>query len=252
MKSLQPFGVELTTLPTASALVELILKYGLVLVRGPSMATSEAFIDYAQTMGELLAWDFGLVNELKIDDQADNYLYSSEAVPFHWDGAFKQSPAALLFHCITAPNHKSGGETLFTHTTKIYDEASDDMKQTWSQIQMTYATDQVAHYGGRVTASILSQHPYNKEVILRYAEPVFTDRNPVSVNIADMDLVLQKQFIEDMATLIRNPRYCYQHTWQDGDLLFADNHALIHGRCAIKSGSARHIRRIQVANFKIN
>jgi alpha-ketoglutarate-dependent taurine dioxygenase len=252
MKLLHPFGVELTMLPTASVLVELILKHGLVLVRGQSMATREAFINYAQDMGELLAWDFGLVNELKMNDQAINYLYSSEAVPFHWDGAFKQSPAALLFHCITAPNYQAGGETLFTHTTKIYDEASDEMKEAWAQIQITYETEQVAHYGGRVTRSMLSQHPYNKEVILRYAEPVFTDRNPVSVTVAGMDLVLQKLFIEDMAALIRNPRYCYQHAWQDGDLLFADNHALIHGRHAIKSGSARHIRRIQVADFKIN
>ncbi|CAM2929815.1 TauD/TfdA dioxygenase family protein [Legionella worsleiensis] len=252
MKLLSPFGVELTTLPTASALVELILEHGLVLVRGQSMTTCEAYINYARAMGELLAWNFGLVNELKIDDHAENYLYSSEAVPFHWDGAFKQSPAALLFHCITAPNYQAGGETLFTHTTRIYDEASDEMKKVWAKIKITYETEQVAHYGGCVTASVLSQHPYNRKVILRYAEPVFTELNPVSVTVAEMDLVQQKQFIEDMAVLIRNPRYCYQHTWRDGDLLFADNHALIHGRLAIKSGSSRHIRRIQVAEFKVN
>lgn len=251
MKLLTPFGVEFRTLPTPEALVELILTHSLVLVRGQSMLTREAFIDYALAMGELLAWDFGLVNELKLDDHAENYLYSNEAVPFHWDGAFKQSPAALLFHCITAPNPQAGGETLFTQTTKIYDQASEKMKQKWAQTQITYETEQVAHYGGRVTASMLSQHPYNKEVMIRYAEPVFTDRNPVSVVIANMDLFQQKQFIENMAELIRNPRYCYQHTWQNGDLLFADNHALIHGRHAITSGSARHIRRIQVADFKI-
>jgi alpha-ketoglutarate-dependent taurine dioxygenase len=227
MKLLHPFGVELTMLPTASILVELILKHGLVLIRGQSMATREAFISYAEAMGQLLAWDFGLVNELKINNHAENYLYSSEAVPFHWDGAFKQSPAAILFHCIRAPSYQTGGETLFTHTTKIHNEASYEMKQEWAQIQITYETEQVAHYGGCVTASMLSRHPYNKEVILRYAEPVFTDRNPVSVTVADMDLVQQKQFIEDMSVLIRNPRYCYQHAWQDGDLLFADNHALI-------------------------
>jgi L-tyrosine isonitrile desaturase/decarboxylase len=49
-----------------------------------------------------------------------------------------------------------------------------------------------------------------------------------------------------MERRIYNPRYCYEHAWEQGDILIADNHALIHGRHALTRDCPRHLRRIQL------
>lgn len=244
-----PFELSLADLDNSEQLNDLVLEHSLVLLRNHKIASREQLIEFAEKLGKLMAWDFGLVNELKVDVAAKNYLYSHEDVPFHWDGAFQQSPAILLFHCLKAPISGHGGETLFTNTTKLYEQASSEQQQFWHTLLINYQTEKVAHYGGSITQSMVASHPITRKPILRYAEPVMTRLNPVSVTIESMNPAAMQEFIVAMSQLIRNKTVCYAHQWQDGDVILADNHALIHGRKAIHTSSPRHIRRVQVAEL---
>lgn len=260
IEAIQPFGVqirsgswdsELTEIPS-DRLSSLLQKNKLALFRGFRPMDRESFLDF--TRGHLgsslgmstLDWDFGPVNELKEQPNAKNYLFSSEKVPYHWDGAFYKVPHYLVFYCVEAPPPGAGGETLFCDTQRIWEKADDSRRKTWSQIQLSYETEKLAHYGGTFTSPLVQSYPGNGDSILRFAEEVRSSLNPVSLNIDGIPDEDKESFVNDMIERIYSPEFAYHHEWKVHDLLIADNHALLHGRAAYTKDCPRHLRRIQL------
>lgn len=252
LEQLSPFGLvvranvpetDLSTV-SVSSVRELIDEHRVSIFRGFAPLAGNAFPEFCKKFGELLEWDFGAVNDLLVHDEPRNYLYTNHAVPFHWDGAFiNTSPHYIIFHCDLAPT--SGGETLFCDTTRILAHASSEQRKLWEQIIITYSTEKIVHYGGTVTSPMITTHPYNQTRVLRYAEPV-VDLNPVGLVIAGITEKDQAEFIDDMGRRLRDPRCCYSHRWIAGDVVIADNYALLHGREAFGAGTKRLIRRVNV------
>ena len=205
----------------------------------------DAFVAFAQSLGELYKWSFGVVNELQLTHQTPNYLYSEEAVPFHWDGAFAQSPHLLLFHCVEADQNKEGGETLFVNSSALYHSFSDSEKQILDLMTFRYATEKLSHYGGSIEQNVIDVHPYTGLHVLRFAEAVHSSKNPVYRTLKNAN---KKQIVmtKELESRLYSPEFCYAHRWCSGDILIADNHSLLHGRNALKGNITRHIRRIQV------
>ena len=225
---------------------ELIQLAPVVLFRGFQRLPKQDLLSMCarNPLKELLHWDFGPVMELKEDPHAANYLFSSEAVPFHWDGAFHRVPSYLVFNCIQAAPASGGGETLFCDTQKIWNESNEQERSQWRQITLHYSTEKKAHYGGHIEGPMVQAHPKTGQTILRFAEPVHTGLNPVSLGV--LGVSEQAQFLNSMRERIYADENCYAHTWQENDILIADNHRLIHGRRAFHSGEPRHLRRIQI------
>ncbi|UXR65304.1 TauD/TfdA family dioxygenase [Bdellovibrio bacteriovorus] len=254
--SLNPFGMMLVSDDHTTGLAqlsiatvkELLHQHKLVVIRGISAPARDQFLAFCAGISEMrpLEWSFGPVMEMKEDQNPQNYLFSREKVPFHWDGAFHQVPDYLVFSCVQAPNEAAGGETLFTNTEPLYQEASEEIRNHWALLELQYQTDKKAHYGGSIKAPLVQKHPITQAPILRFAEPVETELNPVSLKISGGDLSLHPHFLSDMVQKIYAAEYCYKHQWQAGDLLFADNHSLIHGRTAFEKNCPRHLRRIQL------
>src|SRR5262249_10791630 len=154
-----------------------------VVLRGFGALAGDALPAFGAALGELAAWEFGVVNELAAREGARNYIYTDREVPFHWDGAFAaRAPRYIVFACDDAPPPGSGGATLFTDTPRLLRRAGDARCALWGRVQITYETEKIVHYGGRVTAPMLATHPATGEVVLRYAEPV-DDINPVRLSI---------------------------------------------------------------------
>jgi len=234
---------------TANVLKELRLAYPLVLLRGFQSPSREELISLCaeDPEKELLHWSFGPVMEMKEDESSPNYLFSNEEVPFHWDGAFHRVPSSLVFFCVQAPPKGAGGQTLFTNTTAIAREASPAQRAAWEHVHLSYRTEKLAHYGGVIGESLVQRHPRTGAKILRFAEPVKTEKNPVEVVVDGLPAhVSDETFFQSMRERIYGSRYCYEHIWEDGDLLIADNHALIHGRRAFTKNVPRHLRRVQI------
>ena len=93
---------------------------------------------------------------------------------------------------------------------------------------------------------MVRRHPETGETVLRFAEPVATALNPVSMTISGIPEDSHADFLTTMHRRIHDLSACYRHEWKAGDVLIADNHALIHGRRAFEAGSPRHLRRIQL------
>lgn len=191
---------------------------------------------------KLLHWDFGPMMEMKFQTDAANYLFSSEAVPFHWDGAFHKEPQLLVFYCLESEGR--GGETLFTDTEKIWDSLSHDDKKLCEGVTLTYRTQKLAHYGGEIKVPLVQQHPVTKKTILRMAESVTSKLNPVDLEIngvSDPD-----QFYQWMISKLYDPRFLHTHSWMKGDYLVCDNFTFLHGRNPLKDNLARTFLRLQI------
>lgn len=251
---LHPFGILLETDPGLSAaalpradLLSLVTEHKLVLVRGLAKFDREALLRFAarDPDRDLVQWGFGPVMEMKVDPAAQNYLFSREMVPVHWDGAFHLEPRVLVFHCLEAPGAEAGGETTFVDSESIWNDAPTAKRAEWKRLELTYETETKAHYGGRITVPMVQHHPDKPVTILRYAEPVGSELNPVQMEAKGLKHP-KSDFLAEMHSLLYSKKYLYEHSWRENDLLLADNFSLLHGRRAFADTSPRHLRRVQI------
>lgn len=201
---------------------------------------------FCMRLGEIQEWDFGAVNDLRVKPDAQNYLYTSREVPFHWDGAFAgRVPHYIFFHCDVAPRSGSGGETLFCDSNRLLLSAPLEQRELWANTTITYTTEKVVHYGGAFTSPMVCTHPVSGENVVRFAEPV-ADLNPVSLEIRGIPEEDQPAFLDDIHERLHADTVCYRHEWQAGDVVIADNFVLLHGRTAFAQMSERCIRRVNI------
>jgi alpha-ketoglutarate-dependent taurine dioxygenase len=251
---LSPFGFEVVATAPGDPLAGLspgdlhaqAAEHRLLVLRGFAAPSDDEMMAFCGRLGTILEWEFGSVNELQARPDAKNYLYTNREVPFHWDGAFAgKVPHYIFFHCRVAPPPDSGGETTFTDTPRLLQRISAAERQCWEQVLITYSTDKVVHYGGSFTAALLSRHPISGETVLRFAEPV-DDLNPVRLAIEGIPRAEQPALLHRMHELLNDPALCHVHSWRTGDVVLADNHALLHGRRAFSQPAARHLRRVNI------
>lgn len=258
VKPLSPFGglleatenqSDIRQLPIAH-LCQLILDYRLIVLRGFSLLERDELSSYCQRWGELLAWNFGTVLDLVVHQNPENYLFTNGNVPFHWDGAFAEAvPRFLFFQCLKAPGAGSGGESLFCDTTGVLQGATPSQRKVWQNIEITYTTEKVAHYGGKITEPLVSKHPITNSPILRFSEPLNEESvhlNPLFLEVSELPPAEHEQFLSELIASLYLPQNCFAHEWQEGDFLVADNHALLHGRNPFLSDSLRHLQRVHI------
>jgi alpha-ketoglutarate-dependent taurine dioxygenase len=229
---------------------DLVNRHRLLVLRGFRPFEKNAFEDYCSSWGGLLRWNFGAVLELVEQPEPKNYIFASGNVPFHWDGAFADAvPNFQFFQCNRAAPGDAGGETLFCDTVRVYDSAPEELRALWAVLQVTYVTEKVAHYGGRITCPVLATHPVLGVTTLRFNEPPDEDTprlNVPEVLVEGLGAMPPSRFFAIMRELLHDARHSYAHPWRDGDMLVADNHALLHGRRAFRPGAPRHLYRVHI------
>lgn len=223
----------------------------LVVLRGQGNLNEPSLLNFARSLSDepgpierqLLHWEFGPIMRMRLDPNAKNYLFSSEAVPLHWDGAFYSEPRYLLFHCLESQG--TGGETIFTSTESMWRDLDETRRQHMQKVTLTYTTEKRAHYGGQIKVPLVQSHPRTGRTILRFAEEVETQLNPVELKISS-PLTDGRELYMDLKTQAYQAPHCYFHNWRPGDLVIADNYSLIHGRTPLKENVTRSFNRIQI------
>lgn len=249
---LHPFGLVVHVAPGSSlssiSLGELrswIDRHRVVLLRGLVRMSKASLCAEARRFGPLQAWPFGAVHDVRPKPAPKNYLYSRRAVPLHWDGAFaERAPHLLLFQCL-ASGTGGAGETVFVDTHRVLNAADPATRDRWHSLAYAYETDRVAHYGGRFVARLSAVHPHTHEPILRFAEPV-EDVNPVHVRAEGLDPLASAATITELREALSSPGATLEVSWEAGDVLLADNHALLHGRRALAGEEDRHLQRVNI------
>lgn len=219
-----------------------------LVLRGFNLLGKSELVEFCSGWGEILRWDFGEVLDLVIQDSPKNYLFTRGDVPFHWDGAFAAAtPRYFMFQCLDA-SPGGGGETVFCDTTMVWRDASAATRRQWQQLTVSYATEKIEHYGGQVTVPLVASHPSTGLPTLRFAEPLDPGDylNPLFLQVTGMPEEEAPAFVDDLSRRLHQPTYCYPHAWRSGDIVIADNHALVHGRNPFTDEATRHLQRIQI------
>lgn len=191
---------------------------------------------------QILHWDFGPIMNMKFDPEAKNYLFSSQRVPLHWDGAFYKTPKKLLFYCTETSG--SGGETFFVDTSLVWESFTETEKEICRKVKLRYETEKLSHYGGVFETNLVATHPDTGKTILRLAEKVETELNPVKLTISG---VLDPwAFYEWLVNKFYSAPFLYEHRWEVGDVLVIDNFRYLHGRRELLSNKNRSFKRIQI------
>ena len=250
---LQPFGLALTFEGGArwddldpAQLRAWVDAHRVLVLRGLAPMEPQVLAAASRKLGPLQPWPFGAVHELKRVPDTENYLYTEHAVPLHWDGAFADAvPHFLVFRCVAAPPPEAGGETVFVDTIAVLDRASAAQRERWGKARVRYQTEKKAHYGGTFTSPVVARHPGLGVPVIRYAEPV-RDLNPVSVEPLALDAPAAAALMGELREALYDPAVHLALPWHDGDVVIADNHALLHGRRAFHVDAARHLLRVNV------
>lgn len=191
---------------------------------------------------QILHWEFGPIMTMKFDPETPNYLFSTENVPLHWDGAFYREPSSLLFYCTETEG--TGGETLFLNTELLWNSLSKDEQEECKKITLVYSTQKKAHYGGEIIVPLVQTHPVTGATIMRMAEEVETKLNPVTLKILGTDKA--EGFYKRMKEKLADPQFLYIHQWKKGDLVVCDNFTYLHGRRSLGKNLARSFKRVQI------
>jgi len=246
---LSPFGLLASTNPGADiyAVPAPVLRawaaeHHLVVLRGFSPLEGEELPIFCETLGEILEWDLNRDEDRRVRVEDKHSLAPGRAVPLHWDGMFaEQTPSFIFFHCDAAPEAGAGGEAIFCDTTRMLRATPSDDRALFEQVEIAYRKDA----GGGIIAPLVVPHPVTEEPTLRFAEPVPGD-NGVELTISGIVEEAAEAFVAELRSRLLDPSVGYVHAWQTGDMIIADNHALLHGRRALREGAQRRVRRVNV------
>lgn len=254
-----PFGLLIRPNGTCRSLPQVSIEWlqtqvrahQVVVLRGfESFATSEAFAAYGRAWGAILTWPFGEILDVVERPGSQDHVFHCGYLPLHWDGMYvRQIPEIQLFLCLTATPLGHGGETLFCNTALVWDRADEETRARWQRLSATYRINKTEHYGGEVRSPLVESRPDTGRPILRFNEPsrervLIDNRHQVEIHGAEPDDA--DVLCRDLLRQLHDPRHMYQHRWEAGDLVIADNYTLLHGRKPYDPGAPRHLRRIHI------
>ncbi|GAA2828696.1 TauD/TfdA dioxygenase family protein [Crossiella cryophila] len=231
---------------------ELARTHHLLLLRGfASFAGPEELAAWSETWGEIMMWPFGAVLELIEAEAPADHIFDHSYVPLHWDGMYRPYiPEFQVFHCVSAPGGGQGGATTFCDSARMLAHTSSASLERWSRVEVTYRIPNLSHYGGQAVSPLVVPHPRTGEPTMRYNEPPRADddtfRNRPEQAFAGLPDKEVPALLTELHAATHDPRWYYEHTWQEGDLVIADNYTLLHGRTAFTHRAPRHIRRVHV------
>ncbi len=257
--SLAPFGLTINAENKGDSLfslsplsvIELLNQHRLLIFKEFTPPSDADYINFAKCFGDIMAWEFGEILELKISPQPANHIFTKGRVELHWDGAFvEKKPHFNLFHCIKGSHSLSGGQTLFVDTSKVLNAATPAEIDYWSEIEIEYEMEKKAHYGGKIQSPLITVNPFDNTKVIRFIEANNEDSeeiNPMQVRLVDRTAEESKKFLSSFTSRLYLDKYMYRHNWNAGDILIADNSCLLHGRSRYENNDVdRHIKRINV------
>ncbi|MFL6136993.1 MAG: TauD/TfdA family dioxygenase [Frankiaceae bacterium] len=206
-----------------------------LVLRGFAPMTGEELLALCRAWGDRPAGDPGTVDAAVHDHAADRFL-ACGAVPCHWDGALAPvEPHYVVFHRGQALPTGSGGQTVICDTTRVCAKLGDAHLERWRRLSIGYRTATDAPCGGIVHA-LVSAHPTTGATRIRYAEPLSPEdcSSPLYLDVEDADEEEQERLVGELREELYAPDVCYLHEWRDGDIVVADNFAVLHGRRPVR------------------
>jgi L-tyrosine isonitrile desaturase/decarboxylase len=116
-----------------------------------------------------------------------------------------------MFQCVSAPGLSNGGETTFSHTTRVLEHTDPDVVARWSLVTGTYRR-KMEFYDSIAISPIITTHPVHGAGVIRYNEPVDLDKGEF-INHPDLEFTgLPQDQLEQVRTSLRTALYATLRT----------------------------------------
>jgi taurine dioxygenase len=177
-------------------------------------------------------------------------------VVWHADFSFKEKPtAARMLLAMEIP--PAGGHTYFANCYAAYDTLSADMKQRIAGKTVKQAdiidTAMKLRPGASLDADIRTVPGPSHPIISTHPE---TGRNMLFLGrrhgayVNGLSLEDSAALLDELWAHATQPRFVYEHHWQQGDVVIWDNRATLHRRDAFDSDSRRVLYAAQVEGHR--
>lgn len=270
-------GVDLTKIDDATfnALHEVFLDHMLLLFRGQKF-TAEDLVTLVKRFGipvtssnlhkrDLsertankvfnLPPEVTVVTNVRENGKPVGILGDGEVV-WHSDFSFKDKPtAARMLLAVEIP--PAGGHTYFSNCYAAYDTMSDEMKRRIAGKTIKQAdivdTAMKLRPGASLDMDIRTVPGPSHPIISTHPE---TGRNMIFLGrrhgayVNGMSLEDSEALLNELWAHTTQPRFVYEHEWQQGDVVVWDNRATLHKRDAFQSDSRRVLYAAQVEGHK--
>ena len=179
-----------------------------------------------------------------------DYIHSNEH--WHMDGTtYDIPPRATNLKCEVPP--ASGGDTEFANLFAAYDDLPASRKPELENLRVVHSAA-TANLRSFSKPSVLDLQrwlsdgpPHEQPLVWQQASG---RRSLVIGSTADhivgMDLDKGRALLDELLAWCTQPRYCYRHTWQKGDMVIWNNPALLHRAHHYTADSGRLMHRTTI------
>ena len=241
------------------------LQFGFLVFPGQHL-NDEENIQFGELFGNLEFGGLPIANQYKnedgtygeiieLDSQRMRTNVGNEA--WHTDSTYwpiSSKCAMLTAH--TVPN--AGGETELADTRDAYEDLSVEMKARIEHLSAFHSTqysqaNDVGDFPEQAEGTIYHGEAYLRPLVKVHPETgkknLFIGRH--AFGIPGLTRTESRSLLKElMDFVVSEPKRVYQHKWQEGDLLFWDNRALLHRACAYDYRQARVMIATRVAGDK--
>ena len=209
----------------------------LVVIRTSAEPGSDEILRFLQSLGDPIMNDDGTINVHDLypreSDRFDRN-FTNKALPLHWDGwstaSFKMD--LQVYFCVVPPE-AGEGETLFSNTRKMFSSLSDKRANFFSSLKVWYQIPKPGMEHVSFSHNLIKAHPVSGLPVIRFAEN-FSE----SFQKTEFEGLLPSEsdkLYTDLISDLYSKEHLYAHSWKKGDIVIADNNALLHGRKAFAS-----------------
>lgn len=193
-----------------------------------------------------------LVTNVEVDGRIpERDRHHDTEMYFHHDTCFREVPQkGLLLHALKLP--PSGGNTLFGNMYNVYEALPQSLKdqlegQRVLQVFINTSTQRADISKGfddlqHAIHPAVVQHPVTGRKYL-YVNRLMTMR------FEDMPEAESDGLLEELFDIAEQPRFLYEHVWQEGDLIFWDNFVVAHARTKMLPDEPRVLRHTSLQGF---
>lgn len=233
------------------------LEYGLLVFRDQHISAQQQ-IDFSRRFGPL---QIHVLKQFLLQDHPEIFIISNiveqgqpvglaDAGKFwHSDLSYKEFPSlGSMLLALELP--EEGGDTLFASQQQAYESLPVELSRAIEGRRAVHSY--TARYGDEVFAGVRrpTLSPAQLAEVQSVVHPVVrshpeTGRKGLFVNenftthILDMGEDESRQILAELYAHSAKPEFIYRHRWQEHDMLFWDNRALIH----LAAGCPGHLRR---------
>jgi taurine dioxygenase len=198
-----------------------------------------------------------VVSNVKQEGKAVGILGDGEVV-WHADFSFKERPtAARMLVAMEVPPQDRGGNTVFLNCYAAWDALPAGLKKRVSGLTIKQAdivdTAMKVRPGMSLDMDFRAVPGPSHPVISTHPETghnmIFLGRRHGSY-VNGLSLEESESLLGELWSLCAQPRFCYEHRWEQGDVVVWDNRATLHRRDGFDPESRRVLYAAQVEGHR--